>query len=479
MKPWLERIRQRALPLVSATLILLLAACATIRDDYKAQPSHALDRPEETALGRAYKEAQTRQPGMSGFRLINNGVSALLTRAALADVAEKTIDVQSYIYDKDEVGNFLLERLAAAADRGVRVRMLLDDQELGLDDELLAMIDSHPNMEVRIFNPFSDRARWSRHIQLLARLDHLGKRMHNKVWAVDNQAAILGGRNISNRYFEGQGDSNFRDFDLVGFGPIVKEVSAHFDTYWNSAIVVPVRAYPSKPGDKRLSDYIKDLGEKIDPELGAHAEYNRRKAEFHQRVLKGQEDLIWAKGTAVAEPPIRQKAGETKPSSEVARAIAIARQNAKKEMTVESAYFVPGQRGVEVLGELVKRGVRVRILTNSLASTDVVPVHSGYVRYRQALLEAGVELHEYRVDAPRPVGVGQVLRVGRSASATSLEGRRVRCTRRLDRQRQFRSALAATEYRRRLPHRERNAGETRFGHDGAGLFRRKQLAPRS
>lgn len=417
MKAWLDLHRRKSWLAFAALLVFLVAACATIRADYTATPSYAFDRPEETALGRAYAAAQARRPGESGFRLINNGSSALLTRSALADAAEKTIDVQTYIYDADEVGLFLLERLVAAADRGVRVRMLFDDQELGLDDNLLALLDSHPNIEIRTFNPFPDRARWSRWLHLLSKLDQLGKRMHNKVFSVDSQAAIVGGRNISNRYFEGQGGSNFRDFDVVAFGPVVKEVSAHYDAYWNSEIAVPVAAYPARAGDRRLADYIKELSERADPEIGPHAEYAQRRVEFEHRVFKGQEDLIWAKGRAVAEPPIRQKAGDTKPSSEVARAIAIARQKTTQEMWIATAYFVPGTRGVEVLSELVKKGVRVRILTNSLASTDVVPVHSGYARYRVPLLEAGVELHEYRTDAPRPTGVRQLLRVGRSESA--------------------------------------------------------------
>lgn len=417
MRKSIELHRRTSWIALVGMLLLLLSACASIREEYAATPSQAFDRPEETKLGRAYAEAQSRHPGLSGFRLINNGSSALLTRAALADVAERSIDFQSYIYDDDDIGKFLLERLIAAADRGVRVRMLLDDQELGLNDSLLVLINSHPNIEVRTFNPFPDRTRWSRWFQLLSRLEHLGKRMHNKVFAVDGHAAILGGRNISNRYFEGQSDSNFRDFDLVAFGPIVKQVSAHFDEYWNSSIAVPVAAYPEGVGDRRLADYAKELRESADPEIGPFAEYRSRSAEFEQRVLKGQDDLIWATGTAVAEPPIRQKAGETKSSSEIARTLAIVRQNAKTEMTVETAYFVPTQRGVEVLADLVKRGVRVRILTNSLASTDVVPVHAGYARYREALLDAGVELHEYRTDAPRPTGVRQLLRVGRSESA--------------------------------------------------------------
>ena len=409
--------RHRTWLAAAGALLLLVGACASIRENHPAPPSYAFSQPEQTTLGRAYADAQAQHPGESGFRLLNSGSNALLTRAAMADLAERTIDLQYYIYDADEVGAFLLERIVAAAGRGVRVRMLLDDQSLGLDDDALALLDAHPNIEVRAFNPYPDRSRWSRTLQLITRLEHLGKRMHNKVFSVDGQVAVLGGRNINNRYFEGEGESNFRDMDVVASGPVVKDVDAHFDTYWNSPLAVPVAAYPARAGDRKLGEYIKELQHRVSEETGAHAEYRKRKAEFERRLLKGQAELIWAKSTALAELPVRKKPGELKPSSEIGRALATARQQTKKEMVIETAYFVPGERGVEILSELVRRGVRVRVLTNSLASTDVVPVHAGYARYRSALLAAGVELHEYRADAPRPSAPTQLMRLGRSESA--------------------------------------------------------------
>ena len=180
---------------VAALLLLVLAAsCATIPEQHKAERSDAFSRPQETALGRAYADsAKYARPGDSGYRLLNNGISALMTRAAMADLAEKAIDVQYYIFDNDDVGRFLLERLLAAAERGVRVRILLDDSELDFEDHFLAQLDAHPNIEIRLFNPLPGRARWSRALQLVMHLDRLGRRMHNKVFAVDGQAAVLGG----------------------------------------------------------------------------------------------------------------------------------------------------------------------------------------------------------------------------------------------------------------------------------------------
>ncbi len=397
-------------------LLASLAGCATIRGDYVAQPSQAFDRPQETALGRAYAAGQAERPGLSAFRLINNGVSALLTRAALADLAERSLDIQYYIYDPDETGAFLLERIQAAAERGVRVRIILDDYLLGLDDASLARIDAHPNVEVRIFNPYRDRMRWSRPLQMLFNLDRLGRRMHNKVFVADGQIGILGGRNISNHYMEGEAEANFRDVDLLASGPVVGEALRSFDAFWNSEIVVPVAAFEARPADNDDALHFDRLRAEAAAGRGPYAEYGQRKPDFVRRLLAG-ESMIWARGRAIAEPPVRQREGEAKPSAEIARALAIARQNARKEVTYAVAYFVPGERGVQLLSELAGRGVRVRVLTNSLAATDVVAVHAGYSKYREGLLAGGVELYEYRSDARRPEPGGHRLRLGSSGSA--------------------------------------------------------------
>ena len=395
---------------------LLLAACATIVPDYQAVPSRAFADVAATPLGRSYAPAQARYPGWSGFRLINNGVSALLTRAALADVAERSIDIQYYIFDADESGAFLIERLIAAADRGVRVRLLLDDHELDVDDGTLVRIDAHPNIEVRLFNPFPGRARWTRNLQLLMNLGTLGNRMHNKVFAVDGTVAVMGGRNISNRYFEGRAESNFRDMDLLAAGDVVREVERSFDEYWNSRIAVSVQALGEAPAVDDHALHFAELRDEAAQGRGPYAEYGARRDEFVARVLFGAEDMTWAQGHMVAEPPLRQAAGADKSTSVVARALAIARQATHRELEYEVAYFVPGERGVKVLGDVAARGVRVRVMTNSLAATDVVPVHAGYAASRVALLAAGVELYEYRPDAKRPEPLHR-LRLGSSGSA--------------------------------------------------------------
>lgn len=400
-----------------AAVVAVTVACAPIRLEHRAEPSHAFDRPHETTLGRVHAAEQAARPGLSGFRLLNNGSSALVTRGVMADLAERTLDLQYYIYDEDDVGAFIADRVIAAANRGVRVRMILDDYQLGLMDETLARLDAHPNIEVRIFNPRPDRARWARSLQLLLELDRLGHRMHNKVFAADGQAAILGGRNLSNHYFEAEGETNFRDVDVFASGPVVKDVLRQFDAYWNDAIVVPVEAFASPRSAGALTDLPPELARFVDADHGPFAEYARRRDEIRKQMLEAGQHLLWAKASAVAEPPVRKAEGAPKSSAEVARALAIARQATRSEYLMAAAYFVPGERGVQMLGELARRGVRVRILTNSLATTDVPAVHGGYSRYREGLLAAGVELHEYRPDAARPAPRGIRMRLGSSESA--------------------------------------------------------------
>ncbi|RAU20422.1 hypothetical protein CU669_18385 [Paramagnetospirillum kuznetsovii] len=397
-------------------MLLGLVACAPMRDDIVALASSAFDRPSETTLGRAYAPAQNRHRGESGFRLLNNGVSALMTRAALADQAERSIDLQTFIFDADEVGAFVLDHLIAAARRGVRVRLLLDDYQLELDDPILARLDAEPNMEVRLFNPFPDRARWSRSMQVSLNMETLGKRMHNKVLVVDGELALLGGRNISNHYFEGPSDSNFRDIEVMAAGPVATQAAESFDRFWNSAMVKPVKALDVDGHTPEAAEALADLMAQQVDDHGPAVEYRLRRDEIMQRV-SSPFGLIWAPAVVVAEPPIRQPNGAAKPSSEIARAHALARKSTKREVVYESAYFIPGDRGVEVLGDMVRRGVAVKVLTNSLASTDVVAVHAVYSLYRPALLESGIQLYEYRADAKRPEPAGHRVHLGRSDSA--------------------------------------------------------------
>ena len=394
-----------------ALAALLAGGCASIQPGFQAVPSHAFDAPAQTRLGRQFAADEARHAGQSGFRLINNGVSALMTRAAMSDAAERSLDLQTYIFEADESGCFLLERVLAAAARGVRVRMLVDDYVRGMPDKLLHFLDAHPQIEVRMFNPYPGRADWTRSVQMIFDLASLGRRMHNKMFLVDAQIGILGGRNIGNHYFEAHGDANFRDVDVFASGSIVRQAGGNYDRYWNSDIVIPVAAFP--PAEPMTS--LADVCAAPSAEAGPQVEYQRSAAEFRNRVTSS-DGLVWARGTAVAETPVRNSASRSLGASSIALIHGRARREVKQEMLMAVAYFVPGQQGVKLLTDLAARGVRVRVLTNSLASTDVVAVHSGYVRYREPLLAGGVELHEYLYDSARPAPAAHRMRLGTSAS---------------------------------------------------------------
>ena len=397
--------------IATVMLACLGTGCASIQPGWQAAPSRAFDAPAQTRLGQTFAGLESQHAGLSGFRLINNGVSALMTRAAMADAAERSLDVQTYIFEADEAGCFLLGRLLAAAARGVRVRLLVDDYVRGMPDRLLQFLDAHPNIEVRVFNPYPGRPDWTRGLQMLSNLDRLGQRMHNKMFLVDAQIGILVGRNIGNHYFEAQSDSNFRDVDVFAAGPIVRQAGGNYDRYWNSEIVVPVDAFPRAEPLGRLGEVCPAPSAEAGPEV----EYAAKRNEFSDRI-RAPEGLVWARANAVAETPVRRNVSHSLAPSSIALLHARARREVAKEMLIAVAYFVPGPRGTKLLTDLAARGVRVRVLTNSLASTDVVAVHSGYARYREPLLAGGIELHEYLPESVRPTPASHRMRIGTSAS---------------------------------------------------------------
>ena len=218
-----------------------VAACSSLPEHIQAPPSYAISDSADTRLAKFSQPImQQWQPDQSGFRPLGDGVEALLARLALADMADKTLDVQYYIWHDDLTGRHFANALLKAADRGVRVRVILDDLGANADDDILAAIDLHPNIEIRLFNPVASRT--FRGLSMLSDFSRVNRRMHNKAFIADNQAAIVGGRNIGDEYFDASGDVAFGDLDLISVGPVVRQVSNAFDRYWNSRSVVPIAA---------------------------------------------------------------------------------------------------------------------------------------------------------------------------------------------------------------------------------------------
>jgi len=223
----------------------LVAACATLPENVGRKETFAYPDTGETRLGREIQRGEAAHPGESGFHLLANGLDAFVARAVLAHLAERSIDVQYYLYHDDLVGRLLTWQLLQAADRGVRIRMLVDDMDLSGRDPGVIALDSHPNVEVRIFNPFSRKT--GRTSQYVTRMGSVTRRMHNKSFTVDSQATILGGRNIGNEYFEADPDLAFADLDVIGVGPVARDVSTAFDRYWNNELAYPVSVLIDKP----------------------------------------------------------------------------------------------------------------------------------------------------------------------------------------------------------------------------------------
>lgn len=382
--------------LVFLTIVIMLTGCATtLPKDVQRTPSTAFADHETTPTGRLFDKKAQQHPGKSGFTIISKGRRAFTGRIAMTAIAEKTIDLQYYIWEADTTGRILALRLIEAADRGVRVRILLDDHTLEGRDPGIAAMDAHPNIEIRVFNPFAHRG-W-RLFGFLTDFDRINHRMHNKLVVMDNALAIVGERNIGDHYFGVEPDTNFRDLDVAVAGPIVREFSRVFDYFWNGDWSYPIAALVEQPyTEADLSEAVATAREKINKE-----KYPYPLDEDVQKLV-GQlgeirDRMIWAPGRVVWDNPYLIEEGEK--VDDIQEAIYRKLETLDEELLVESAYFVARERRIEMVKKLVEKGVRVRILTNSLASTDVVAAHGGYASGRKQLIENGAELYELRPDA--------------------------------------------------------------------------------
>jgi cardiolipin synthase C len=347
-----------------------------------------------TRLGRRVSPLAAAHPGTSGICWLRDARDAFAARMRLAQVAERTLDVQYYIWRDDVTGSMLFEALHAAADRGVRVRLLLDDNNTSGLDDALAALDAHPNIEVRLFNPLGIRkSRWLNYLVDFARLN---RRMHNKSFTADNQATIIGGRNVGDEYFGATDGVLFVDLDLLAVGPVVPEVSDSFDAYWNSNSAYPAGRLLPRATTARLAEVASAarVSERR-PEAMIYTSALRR-SQFVQDLVAGNLALEWAPTTMISDDP-GKGLGLATPETLMPRKLRQALGEPAARLDLVSAYFVPTASGVEWLTGLAKRGVKVRALTNSFEATDVPLVHAGYAKRRRALLKAGVRLYESRL----------------------------------------------------------------------------------
>jgi cardiolipin synthase C len=383
--------------------IVALAACQLPPPGPRAQ-SVALtsEQARATPLGVAIEGELAAHPGLSGIDPLANPLEAFASRVDLVRTAQRTLDVQYYIWRDDLTGTLLLEELREAADRGVRVRLLLDDNGIPSSlDATLAALDGHPNIEVRLFNPFAVRK--PKFIGFLTDFSRLNRRMHNKSLTADGIATILGGRNIGDEYFGATDGVVFADLDVLTIGPAATDVAHDFDRYWASAAAWPAHEIlpPARLGQLDTLDRTARAVQN-NPAAAAFTTALNAKTDV-RRLLEGTLPLEWAHTRLVSDDPAKAQ-GKAAPESLVLNQLRDILGEPKRELDLVSPYFVPGEAGTQYFTQLAASGVTVRVLTNSLEATDVLAVHSGYARRRKPLLKSGVELFELR----RAAGVGTV-----------------------------------------------------------------------
>src|SRR5580698_8729783 len=391
-------------------IVLLVAGCSTMPRGSSSPktPSFALERPEDTRLGRRFLAASEEHDGESAYHLINSGIDGLVTRIQMVDAAEKTVDMQYFIFRGDQTGLLIAEALKRAADRGVRVRILVDDGDTVAGDQRILALGRHPNIEVRIFNPFDYRGHNSllRHLDFVLHKGRLDYRMHNKLMVVDNAVALVGGRNVGNQYFQVDPESQFADDDVFAAGEIAQQLSKTFDEYWNSVLAVPATALPLPKSRPPPDSGLRDSG----------IDYPARVAsgEPYRTLVSDDSALTWSPAQVVCDSPDKKDVVQKKKVGRLmAREVAQAIGGTRDELLMVTPYFVPSDGELALLKGLRAQNAGVRVLSNSLESAPELSAQSGYSKFRVPLLEAGVELYEVRALLKRTRGSGQTRAVSR------------------------------------------------------------------
>jgi putative cardiolipin synthase len=392
--------------LSAGLLVVALALQGCAQPPQRADSSNSANSPvsqafvdtADTALGRSAGQMAQAHPGKSGVIALPYGMDAYAARARLADVAERSLDVQYYIWHNDVSGNLLLDALRRAADRGVRVRLLLDDNNTGDLQAQLKALSGHPNLEVRLFNPY--RLRGLRALDFLFDFGRLNRRMHNKSFTADNQVTVVGGRNVGDEYFDVAAELEFLDLDVMAIGQVVRDVSRDFDRYWASESAIPAEQVLGRPAPGEVSAAPLPDAEQVEL-TRAYLEAVAQQP-FVKDMLARRLVFEWANVQLVSDDPSKGLGHAPADGLLWTRLLKIV-PPAKSRLDVVSPYFVPGDDGVELFVGIARRGVQVTILTNSLAATDVVAVHTGYARRRKPLLQGGVRLLEIQRDPASPL----------------------------------------------------------------------------
>ncbi|MDO4906172.1 phospholipase D family protein [Neisseria sp.] len=382
--------------IILLTLPAILTGCMSLPSLENRTASQYLDVPASPRLVSALTPAKAGQAGpepeTSGIYMLDDAHDAFVARATLIDSADHTLDIQYYIWHKDVSGKILFNMLHRAAERGVRVRLLLDDNNTNGLDNILAALDSHPNIEIRLFNPFLMR-KW-RALGYLTDFPRLNRRMHNKSLTADNHATIVGGRNIGDEYFNVGEDTAFADVDILATGRVVTEVSEDFDRYWASESSYPFKSI-ARRADAQKGAAELEISDRDRSTVLARYHRDLEQSALFEAIKTNKIQWRHVKTKLVSDDPAKAL-DRARDKPQISDKLDEALGSPEKEIYLVSPYFVPTKSGTEAIADLKKQGVDITVLTNSLQATDVAAVHSGYAKYRKPLLKSGVDLYELK-----------------------------------------------------------------------------------
>jgi putative cardiolipin synthase len=381
-------------------IVSMILACASLPTPERKMPSYAHDPSPDSRLAVITRNLiENTEDGTSGFIKLFRNDDAMRWRLLLAEMAEETLDMQYFIWKGDASGVLLLNQVIKAADRGVRVRLLIDDIYVIGADRSVAALSQHPNIEVRLFNPMEGRSSSTALfvLEYLGRIEQLNHRMHNKLIVADNRFAVVGGRNIGNEYFGLNRKHNFTDFDVVAFGTVAKKVSASFDIYWNNQWAYPGEALlQNYKNQALLPQLLEEIQEGLDEKEKLLVEFQQRKIDGDTLLEKLEKNMKNGTASVIYDQPL---VGEEIPPVQLIETLGELTTNAQHELLISTPYFIPHEDFYNDIPGMISRGVRVVVLTNSLGSTNHPIVHSGYKKHRKKVVELGVELFEMRHDA--------------------------------------------------------------------------------
>jgi len=379
---------------ISSCLFLSLSACSTLPKQETIKPEYAFDTDtQDTDLAKIITPLKSQNPELTGYHVLYDPLEAIAARINLIEKAEKTLDLQYYIWDNDKIGSLALYKIIEAADRGVKVRLLIDDNNAGKMEGVYLALDQHANIEVKLFNPY--RFRSLRPVDMVLDLKRINRRMHNKTFTADNQISLIGGRNMSNQYYNVSDNYQFSDVDVMLVGQAVDDIAHSFDEYWNHSYAYPVRNIVNHNKYTLRYDSLKEQLTKHYQEITVqnYLDLSNRTHDFDQ-WLNHNIQLDWVKAEVVKDAPDKIQA-KAKKEQHLDFQMVNRLETPTEKVDLISAYFVPQKEGKEKLTELANKGGSVRVLTNSFKANDVALVHAFYAKYRKELLKNGVELYEF------------------------------------------------------------------------------------